>query len=271
MANQARVKVRTLCQVLGVSASGYYAWRDRGTSRRTMDNAVMTERIRKIHADSDATYGMPRVRAELIDEGVIISRKRVAHLMRRAQLRGVSRRRGWVVTTQRDMRQRPAPDLVNRQFIAGQPNRLWVADMTYVPTCAGFLYLAVVLDVWSRRVVGWAIGEQMTADLVLSALNMAIAQRRPNNVIHHSDQGSSTPALRSATAAGRWACAHRWEPSATPTTTPWPKASLLAWSANSSTGAASAVRPTHAWRCLAGSKAGTTRAADTPHSTINHR
>ena len=190
MASQARLKVRTMCQVLGVSPSGYYAWRDRGPSRRAMDDAVMTQRIRKIHAESDATYGMPRVRAELIDEGVVISRKRVAHLMRRAQLRGVSRRRGFVVTTQRDVRRRPAPDLVNRQFLAAQPNRLWVADMTYVPTWVGFVYLAVVLDVWSRRVVGWAIGEQMTADLVLSALNMAIAQRRPDNVIHHSDQGS---------------------------------------------------------------------------------
>jgi len=189
--SQAQFPVRVMCEVLKVSPSGYYAWRDRGPSSRALANAVMTERIRQIHAESDATYGMPRVRAELMDHhGVVISRKRVAHLMRRAKLRGVNRRRGFVVTTQRDARQRPAPDLVNRKFVAGQPNRLWVADMTYVPTWVGFLYLAVVLDVWSRRVVGWAIGEQMTADLVLSALNMAIAQRRPDSVIHHSDQGS---------------------------------------------------------------------------------
>ena len=95
-----------------------------------------------------------------------------------------------MVTTQRDPKQRPAPDLVNRQFMADGPNQLWVADMTYVPTWAGFIFLAIVLDVWSRRVVGWAIGEQMTADLVLAALNMAITQRRPTDVIHHSDQGS---------------------------------------------------------------------------------
>jgi putative transposase len=119
-----------------------------------------------------------------------VGRKRVARLMRQAGIRGVSRRRAFVVTTQRDSRQRPAPDLVNRRFVAAAPNELWVADMTYVPTWAGFIFLAIVLDVWSRRVVGWAIGEQMTTDLVLSALNMAIAQRRPTSVIHHSDQGS---------------------------------------------------------------------------------
>jgi putative transposase len=94
------------------------------------------------------------------------------------------------VTTQRDAKQRPAPDLVKRHFVAEGPNQLWVADMTYVPTWAGFIFLAIVLDVWSRRIVGWAIGEQMTAALVLAALNMAIAQRRPSEVIHHSDQGS---------------------------------------------------------------------------------
>ena len=110
--------------------------------------------------------------------------------MREAGLRGVSRRRSFVVTTRRDPKQRPAPDLVNRKFVADGPNQLWVADMTYVPTWAGFLFLAIVLDVWSRRVVGWAIGENMTTDLVLNALNMAITQRRPTAVIHHSDQGS---------------------------------------------------------------------------------
>ena len=128
---------------------------------------------------------------ELVEQGTPIARKRVARLMRRAQLQGVSRRRGFVVTTRRDARQRPAPDLVKRDFKAEAPNRLWIADMTYVPTWAGFIYLAVVLDVWSRRVVGWAIGERMTADLVLAALNMALEQRKPEGgVIHHSDQGS---------------------------------------------------------------------------------
>lgn len=190
MANQADIPVRTACRVLDVSPSGFYAWRDRSPSQRSMDDAVMTERIRSFHAASDATYGMPRIRADLIEAGHPISRKRVARLMRCAGLRGVSRRRGFVVTTQRDPRQRPAPDLVKRAFVAERPNQLWVADMTYVPTWAGFLYLAVVTDVWSRRVVGWAMGETMTSDLVLTALNMAIEQRRPTQVIHHSDQGS---------------------------------------------------------------------------------
>ena len=153
----------------------------------------MVERIRVVHAESDSTYGMPRVRAELVDQGARISRKRVARLMRRHGIRGVSRRRGFVVTTRRDETHRRAPDLVNRRFVADGPNQLWVADITYVPTWAGFIFLAVVLDVWSRRIVGWSIGEQITADLVLAALNMALEQRRPEEVIHHSDQGS-TPA-----------------------------------------------------------------------------
>jgi len=189
-ANQADAPVHTMCRVLQVSASGYYGWLDRPPSRRAIDDAVLVERIRAIHAESDGTYGRPRVRAELIDQGLRVSGKRVARLMRRHAIRGVSRRRGFVVTTKRDQRQRPAPDLVKREFAADGPNRLWVADMTYVPTWAGFIYLAVVLDVWSRRIVGWAIGEQMTAELVLAALNMALQQRRPAGVIHHSDQGS---------------------------------------------------------------------------------
>ena len=179
-----------MCRVLGVSASVFYAWRERAPSPRSIANAVMTERIRQIHRDSYESYGMPRVRAELIEQGVCISRQRVARLMRQAGIHGISKRRGFTVTTRRDKRQTPAHDLVNRRFHATGPNQLWVADMTYVPTWAGFIYLAIVLDVWSRRIVGWAIGEQMTAELVLAALNMALQQRRPTGVIHHSDQGS---------------------------------------------------------------------------------
>ena len=190
MANQADYAVQTICRVMGVSASGYYAWRERAPSSRALANAVLTERIRTIHAQSDATYGRARVRAELIDQDCPVSGKRVARLMRKAGLRGVSRRRGFVVTTQRNAQERAAPDLVNRQFTAAGPNQLWVADMTYIPTWAGFLYLAVVIDVWSRRIVGWSMGERMTADLVLAALNMALQQRRPVDVVHHSDQGS---------------------------------------------------------------------------------
>jgi len=195
MANQAAFPVRAQCRVLDVSASGYYAWLKRPPSARGLRNVVMTERICTIHAESDATYGMPKVRAELIAQGETISRKLVAKLMQRAGLQGVSRRRGFVVTTQRDASNAKAPDLVQRQFVAQAPNQLWVADMTYIPTWVGFIYLAVVIDVWSRRVVGWSIGEHMRAELVLAALNMALAQRRPEAVIHHSDQGSQYTSL----------------------------------------------------------------------------
>ena len=188
-ANQADSPVQKMCDVLKVSTSGYYAWRERAPSTRALDDAVLTERIRTIRAESDGAYGMPRVRAELVDQGTAIGRKRVARLMRRAGRRGVSRR-GDVVTTRRDHRRRPAPDRVNRRFMAAAPNQLWVADMIYVPTWAGFVYLAIVLDVWSRRIVGWSIGERMTAELVLAALSMAVQQRKPDGAIAHSDQGS---------------------------------------------------------------------------------
>jgi putative transposase len=133
---------------------------------------------------------MPRIHAELLDAGIVASRKRIAALMRNGHLRGVSRRRNLCVTTARDTRHRPAPDLVNREFVATDINQLWVADMTYIPTWTGFVYLAMVIDVYSRKVVGWAFGERMTADLVILALNMALMTRKPQSVIHHSDQGS---------------------------------------------------------------------------------
>jgi putative transposase len=152
---------------------------------------VLLHRIRTFHADSDWTYGMPRVRAEVVEQGQKISCRRIGRLMRLNSSRGVSRRRGFFVTTKRDHRQRLAPGLVQREFQACGPSQLWLADMNYVPTWAGFIYLAVVLDVRSRRIVGWAIGEQMTAELVLAVLNMALQQRRPACVIHQSDQGST--------------------------------------------------------------------------------
>ena len=189
-ANQARLPVQSMCRVLDVSSSGYYAWQGRAPSKRATQDAVLTERIRLLHAASDENYGSPNIHADLRDEGTRVGRKRVARLMRVAGLRGVSRRRAWVTTTRRDPRRPPAPDLVNREFSADGPNQLWVADMTYIPTWAGFIYLAVVVDVWSRRIVGWSFGETMTSDLVLSALNMALTLRKPEGVIHHSDQGS---------------------------------------------------------------------------------
>ena len=189
-ANQADLPIRMACEVLGVSTSGYYAWAVRAPSARAQANARLLQAIRAAHQASDATYGMPRIRAELADQGVLASRKRIARLMREHRLQGVSRRRAWCVTTERHPRQRPAPDLVQRKFVATDVNQLWVADMTYVPTWEGFVYLAVVTDVFSRKVVGWAFGVHMTAELVIAALDMALLTRKPQSVIHHSDQGS---------------------------------------------------------------------------------
>jgi putative transposase len=179
-----------MCKTLKVSASGFYGWLDRPMSQRQKANVALSAQIRQAFVASDETYGMPRIRAELMDAGMVASRKRIARLMRQEHMRGVSRRRSYCVTTERDVRQRPAPDLVQRQFVATDLNQLWVADMTYIPTWAGFLYLSVVIDVYSRKVVGWAFGERMTADLVVLALNMALMTRKPQSVIHHSDQGS---------------------------------------------------------------------------------
>ena len=187
-ANQAFFAIRAMCRVLEVSASGYYAWRQRKMSARATEDQKLQQRIRTIHLLSRGTYGSPRIHEELQEEGTLIGRKRVARLMRAAQLQGVSRRRS-TVTTRRDRSARPAPDLVDRHFEADKANVLWVSDITYVPTWNGFLYLAVVLDVWSRKIVGWAMATHLRTSLVTSALDMAIAQRSPSNVIHHSDQG----------------------------------------------------------------------------------
>jgi len=188
-ANQARYSVQRMCWLLGVSPSGYYAWSSRPRSLRAQADEVLLVEIRAIHQRSRGTYGAPRIHAELAALGTLVSRKRVARLMREAHLEGVSRRRPFS-TTVRDGDRRPAPDLVERQFTAERPNQLWVADITYIPTWSGFLYLAVVLDVWSRRVVGWSMDLHLRTELVLDALNMALAQRRPSEVIHHSDQGT---------------------------------------------------------------------------------
>jgi len=189
-ANQAELSVRAMCKTLRVSHSGDYDWLDRPACAQAQANAVLLEQIRAAHAASDTTYGVPRIQAELAEQAIKAGHNRIAAVMRANGLRGVSRRRGWCVTTKRDKEQRPAPDLVQREFTASGINQLWVADMTYIPTWAGFVYLAVVLDVYSRKVVGWAFGQQQTAELVIQALKMALITRKPQGVIHHSDQGS---------------------------------------------------------------------------------
>lgn len=193
-AHQGEYPITTMCRVLEVSTSGYYAWLKRSPSRRAQEDEVLTREIKRIHTHSKGTYGAPRIHAQLAREGIHVGQKRVARLMREAGLQGVSRRRRYS-TTQRQPDARPAPDLVERNFQAEDRDQLWVADITYVATHSGWLYLAVVVDAWSRRVVGWAMHTHLRTQLVLDALGMAIWQRRPQEVIHHSDQGSQYTSL----------------------------------------------------------------------------
>jgi putative transposase len=188
--------VSLLCRVLGVSRAGFYAWQSRPRSARALADQALTEQIRAIHRRSRATYGAPRVHAELrLDHGVRVGRKRVARLMRAAGLVGCHRRRRRGLT-RHDPQATPAPDLVNRQFVAVAPDRVWTADITYIPTWTGWLHLAVVLDVFSRRVVGWAMADHLRTELVIDALDMAIWNRRPTEgLVHHSDQGCQYTSL----------------------------------------------------------------------------
>jgi len=188
-ASQAEMSVRAMARLLRVSRSGYYAWRGRSPGRRAAADERLQVEIAAVHAASRGTYGAPRIRAELAARGIRTSRKRVARLMRASGIRGISRRRR-VRTTLPDSAARPAPDLVDRNFEATALDQLWVADITYIPTRTQALHLAVVLDACSRRVVGWSMALQARATLVLAALDMALEQRRPGTVIHHSDQGS---------------------------------------------------------------------------------
>jgi len=193
--HQALYPVRAMCRVLEVSPSGYYAWRKRAPSKRSKGNAVLLRKIKRFHKESDGTYGSPRIYEDLKDENDGASLNRVARVMCAAGIQGVSPRK-WTTTTVRGENARPAPDLVDRDFTASGPDQLWVADITYVRTWAGFLYLAVVLDVWSRRIVGWAMATHLRTELVLDAFDMALWHRRPEAaVIHHSDQGSQYTSL----------------------------------------------------------------------------
>jgi putative transposase len=189
-ANQAIHSVGTMCRVLKISRSGYYAWSKRPMSPRARHDLWLGQKIEEIHRDSRGVYGSPMIHAELADaHGVRVGRKRVARLMRAAGLRGASLRR-FVITTTSDPKAKRPPDLVDRRFYAEAPNRLWVSDITFIPTWSGFLYLAIVLDVYSRRVVGWSMQTHLRTELILEALQMALVQRQPRRgVIHHSDPG----------------------------------------------------------------------------------
>jgi transposase InsO family protein len=188
-AEKATFAVALLCRVLGVSRSGYYAWRGRAASARARADAVLAERIGAIHAASRGVYGAPRIHAALRAEGARVGRKRVARLMRAARLTGVHRRARRPRTTLPNPRRPAAPDRVGRDFRAPAPDRLWVGDLTYVPTGEGWLYLAVLLDAASRRVVGWAMDERMPTELPLAALRMALRRRPAPGLIHHTDRG----------------------------------------------------------------------------------
>ena len=195
-AEKATYPVSVLCRVLKVSRSGYYDWMGRPPSRRERENTDLAEQIREIHHRSRGTYGYPRVHAEIRALGVRCSRKRVARLMRKDGLRGCMRGHRRKHTTRRDPLAIPAPDLVERNFMAAAPNKLWTADITYLPTDEGFLYLAFVLDVYSRKVVGWSMANHLRSELVAAALEMALRRRNPSaGLIHHSDRGSQYTAL----------------------------------------------------------------------------
>ena len=194
-ANQAAFPVAVMARVLGVSKAGFYAWRERAPSARQVADGALLARVQDVHVASRDTYGAPRVHAALQARGERHGRKRIARLMREAGLVGACHRKGGPTTTRRDQEARPAPDLVDRNFKAQAPDQLWVADITYVPTMNGFLYLAVVLDVFSRRIVGWSMQNHLRTELIVNALDMAVEQRKPKDVIHHSDQGCQYTSL----------------------------------------------------------------------------
>jgi putative transposase len=188
-AHQADHSITLMSRVLRVSRAGYYAWLGRGPSMRAQSAGLLLEEIRTIHLTSRGIYGVRRIHAALLKQGWRVGKNRVARCMAAAGIVGVTRRR-YKATTVRNPRQRPAPDLVERQFTASGADVLWVADITHIPTAAGAVYLAVIQDVWSRRIVGWAVDSHMESELVQRALLAALARRRPVAVIHHSDQGS---------------------------------------------------------------------------------
>ncbi len=183
--------VTVMCRLLRVSRSGFYAWRCRTSSPRAVADEVLTTRIRDVFAANRSVYGAPRIHAELTEAGVHVGRKRVSRLMREAQIVGCHRRKRSFSITRQNPAADVAPDRVDRKFVATRPNQLWVADVTYVPTVQGWLYLACVTDVFSRLVIGWSMASHRKTDLVVDAVTMAVHRRGGHvpGVIHHSDRG----------------------------------------------------------------------------------
>ena len=183
--------VRVMCDALSVSPSGYYAWRSRPQSPRKIANCALLGDIQRIHAHHRGRYGVPRIHAELRAEGQAVSRKRIERVMRHHGIRARAPRRYRVCTTDSKHSLPVAPNLLDQNFVANRPNQVWLADITYIATGEGWLYLAVILDLFTRKVVGWAMRDHMRAELTIAALTMAIQRRRPGpGLIHHSDRGS---------------------------------------------------------------------------------
>jgi len=183
--------IRQLCSALDVSTSGYYDWCDRAKSPRAQENQRLLTLIKCHHASSNETYGSPRIHKDLVAEGEVVNIKRVARLMREANVVPKATRR-FVVTTNSKSNEPPAPDLLQRQFLADEPNQAWVCDTTFIRTREGWLYLAIVLELFSRQIIGWSMGSRNNKTLVIDAITMAVWRRkRPQGVIVHSDQGST--------------------------------------------------------------------------------
>ena len=182
--------ITLMCKVLSVSPSGYYAWRERSPSAREMANRTLYEKIEVVYHENRGVYGSPRIYQELDKQGVACSENRIARLMRLRGLQAKQTRR-FKTTTQRNKAHTAAPNLLKRDFAADRPDQKWLADITYIATREGWLYLAAILDLYARRIVGWAMSDRMTSDLTIAALEMALLQPQPGaGLVHHSDQGS---------------------------------------------------------------------------------
>jgi len=269
-AERAQHAVSRLCQVLGVTRAGYYAWKGRAPSRRALADRELRALVGRIFADSRETYGAPRIQAELADEHDLrVSRKRIARLMRELRIAGVSRRRKGLRTTIRSREAPAAADLVRRDFRAAGPDRLWVADITYVPSWQGYVFLACVIDAWSRKVVGWSMRDDLRAELALDALAMALTRRRPRPTTPTA--AASTRASPSARRSRPPASSRAWADEETPSTTPSPRASSPRSRPSCSTATASAAATRRGSRSSPTSRASTTPAAGTRRSATEAR
>lgn len=267
-AESRRYSVTQLCRIAQVSRTAYYEWQDGQPSQRERDDAALLAKIKAIHAASDGQYGVPRVLAELQAQGHEVGRKRVTRLMKVAGLRG-RRPPRWIRTTTPEPTPPAIPDRVHGQFEAPSPDVLWVGDITYIRTWEGWLYLATVIDVFSRRVIGFALAGHMRASLVCDALTMAVATRggTVEGVIFHSDRGSNIPRPSSAPCATRTGCCSRWAGPASAGTTPSPSPSSRPTSSSSSSPGPGRLGLAHGRRRFTGSKPSTTASVGTQPST----